>query len=83
MYLIASSLVSEREMLNKLLLVISTIPSLVQVWVVGGPPLVPPIRVMVGGSVRNEEEEIYTWFEVRVPPRAGSKTGKSGVHGSL
>jgi hypothetical protein len=52
-YLIAASLVSEKEILNELLLVISA-PSLIQVWVVGGPPLVLPTRVKVGGSVRNE-----------------------------
>ena len=43
-------------MLNELLFVIWT-AFLVQVESVGGPPLVSPIRVKVGGSPRNEEEE--------------------------
>ena len=33
----------------------------------GGPPLVSPIRVKVGGTVRNEEEERDTWF-IEIPP---------------
>jgi hypothetical protein len=35
--------------------------------------------VKVEGSVRNEEEEMDTWFEVR----AGSGTGKSDVHWAI
>ena len=57
---------SEREMLNGPPSVILT-PSLVQEEFVGGPPLVSPIRLKVGGSVRNEEEERDTWF-VEIPP---------------
>ena len=57
---------SEREMLNESSSVITS-PSLVQEEFVGGPPLVSPIRLKVGGSVRNEEEERDTWF-VEIPP---------------
>ena len=59
---------SEREMLNELPSVI-TPPSFVQKETVGGPPLVSPTRVKVGGSVRNEEEVRDTWFAEILPPK--------------
>ena len=63
---LSSTFFSEMEMVNDLLFVIST-PFLLQSKVVGGPPLVSPIRVKVGGSVRNEEEERLTTLVVMTP----------------
>ena len=61
------------EMLYEALLVMSR-PFLVQVKVVGGPPLVAPRRVNVGGSDRNEEGEVReTWLPVIVPRPVGRK----------
>ena len=53
---LSSTFFSEMEIVNELLFVIST-PFLLQSKLVGGPPLVSPIRVKVGGSARNKEEE--------------------------
>ena len=63
---LSSTFFSEMEIVNELLFVIST-PFLLQSKVVGGPPLVSPIRVKVGGSARNEEEEILTTLVVMMP----------------
>ena len=60
--------------MNELLFVIST-PFLLQPKVVGGPPLVSPIRMKVGGSARNEEEEERdTWFVVITPDVCSSNS---------
>ena len=53
---LSSTFFSEIEIANELLFAIST-PFLVQSKVVGGPPLVSPIRVKVGGSAENDVEE--------------------------
>ena len=64
---LSSTFFSEMEIVNELLFVIST-PFLLQSKVVGGPLLVSPIRVKVGGSARNEEElERDTWLVVMTP----------------
>ena len=63
---LSSTFFSEMEIVNELLFVIST-PFLLQSKVVGGPPLVSPIRVKVGGSARNEEEERLTTLVVMMP----------------
>ena len=53
-------------MLNEPPLII-TPPSLLQKEVVGGPPLVSPTKVKLGGSDRNEEEVRDTWLDVIWP----------------
>ena len=63
---LSSTFFSEMEIVNELLFVIST-PFLLQSKVVGGPPLVSPIRVKVGESARNEEEERLTTLVVMMP----------------
>ena len=63
---LSSTFSSEMEIVNELLFVIS-IPPLLQSRVVGGPPLVTPIRVKVGGSLRNEEEDRDIWLLVMTP----------------
>ena len=65
-YTLSLTFFSEMEIVNELLFVIST-PFLLQSKVVGGPPLVSPIRVKVGGSARNEEEERLTTLVVMMP----------------
>ena len=63
---LSSTFFSEMEIVNELLFVIST-PFLLQSNVVGGPPLVSPIRAKVGGTARNEDEERFTWLLVMTP----------------
>ena len=63
---LSSTFFNEMEIVNEMLLVIST-PFLLQSKVAGGPPLVSPIRVKVGGSARNEEEERDTWILLITP----------------
>ena len=63
---LSTTFFSEMEIVNELLFVIST-PFLLQSKVVGGPPLVSLIRVKVGGSARNEEEERLTTLVVMTP----------------
>ena len=62
---LSSTFFSEMEIVNELLFFIAT--PFLQSKVVGGPPLVSPIRVKVGGSARNEEEERFTTLVVMTP----------------
>ena len=63
---LSATSLKEMEMVNEGLFVMAA-PFLVQLYSVGGPPLVSPIRVKVGGSLRNEEEERETWLDVTTP----------------
>ena len=63
---LSSTSFSEMEIVNELLLIITS-PFLLQSKNVGGPPLVSPTRVKVRGSARNEEEERDTWLVVITP----------------
>jgi len=49
------------------LFIVMTAPFLVQLYSVGGPPLVSPIRVKVGRSAINEEEEREIWLDEMIP----------------
>ena len=54
------------EIANELLLVIET-PFLLQSKIVGGPPLVSPVREKFEESAGNEEEERFTTLVVMIP----------------